>query len=209
MSASPLYSPQQGDTQSSSFALLAPDQCTVAFGIPLTLQDFLAARNEGKDLATQYSEVDYEYFVLRTCDQVLPHLRRMKVNLRPAITSHELHQLFSGPHSEFILLVAHWVEDRIELADGCISVDSFIDSVPPSYSGILDLCVCHPRELALKLNAERPLCTVKFSHQTMAVDLWMRFYLALFTYMRGNRVTYLQAFERIFTAFIAYARTRP
>lgn len=93
-----------------------------------------------------------------------------------------------------VILIAHWTEQGVELADRITPDDQFIDAVPDR-DVIIDLSVCHPMRLARRLRDTRPRAMVRDSERAATVFLWLHFYAIVFQYLHERHGTYVEAFE--------------
>lgn len=92
---------------------------------------------------------------------------------------------------------------RVEFRDGLAPTETIIEQVPVDYAGIVDLCVCHPTELAKKLRLERPnVSFIRFTNASATLSLWLWFYLALFRYLEEKPDTYLNALNELCDLFL-------
>jgi len=105
------------------------------------------------------------------------------------------------------VLVAHWVErdggeELIEFADGLVSTDTIVTSLPAACAKIFDLCVCHPIVFAREISNVWPECIVRFTRAEATPALWFYFYVALFRTLQAGQMTYLKAFEDTLFGFL-------
>lgn len=126
---------------------------------------------------------------------VEPVYRQLGVSVREEVTLAQFGELFSGEF-DAIILFAHWRHGAVEFEDGFADVPSIVAKVPFHFDGLLDLCVCHPESLVTALKLERPnLWTKSLSRERTTPRVWLYFYLALFTYLRDDNITYLKGLE--------------
>jgi hypothetical protein len=83
-----------------------------------------------------------------------------------------------------------------------VRTSDVIAAVPDRFNGILDLCVCHPKELAKTLERLRPRCLVRSSNREATPVFWLYFYDVLTTILQTRRTTYTAALEETFRRFL-------
>src|SRR5262249_45343759 len=103
---------------------------------------------------------------------------------------------------DVIILFSHWKGDAVELFDSFADPRAFLEQVPDEFSGLLDLCICHPDKLAETLNRHRQNCLVKRITTTATPCFWLYFYWALFRQLKDDDLTYLAALEKVVKMFI-------
>ena len=83
----------------------------------------------------------------------------------------------------------------MEFSDGFKPKTEFVSSIPEDYSGVLDLCVCHPTELISLIIAKRPNCTVRYTPQKVRPRFWLYYYEGLFRLLSAGKYSYIEAFK--------------
>jgi hypothetical protein len=177
----------------------------LGFGIPTSRESFLEwEADPERDFIRRFlgGWPQYHHLFVSIFDRVAPALREWKVTIIEGLDLANLRMSFSG-HFEVIILFAHWRGDAVELFGGFADPDIFLQVVPHHFSGLLDLCVCHPPELVKALRSERPRCLVKFLTTEATPGFWLYFYLTLFKYLQDNNDTYLGGLENTVKFFIA------
>ncbi len=191
--------------------------CIFAFGIPTSRTAFFAdQKRDDKDYARQFDGVWYRYYhtVIRAVQRVEPYFTGWGVKVVHNLELHDFGNLLRLEDVSVITLVTHWKEfkedqnreDEIEFSDGLASVSEVIAEIPRSYTGIIDLCICHPNQLTNRLKRERSIAVVRSSPGKATLYYWLYFYLALFKQMHNKNVSYMQAFEDVFTKFFELHR---
>ena len=97
----------------------------------------------------------------------------------------DVSQLFA--QAAVVTLFTHWTSHGIEFSDGVASLPAVVEQVPPRFSGVLDLCVCHPDDLVRLLADRRELCTVKYLSNIANPIFWLAFYDALYKLLALRR----------------------
>ncbi len=100
-----------------------------------------------------------------------------------------------------VVLFSHWADDAVEFADGLVPGARVVDAVPVSFTGVFDLCVCHPMSLVNRLNELRPNCIVKHSAKPAIPLYWLYFYRMLFGGLRRHP-TYVTALDEVVQAIL-------
>jgi hypothetical protein len=176
--------------------IIKPCDCVVAFGIPTSLEGFRRARENpaNRDFVINRcpDARDYQRQIISYTDKLLPVMTALGASVVRDLTLDGFKTLFSQD-PPVIILFAHWDADSIEFADGLASIEDVINAVPIEYGGIIDLCVCHPKKLALELRRLRKNCVVKFAEGRTTASFWLYFYVVLFKKLLSSRMTYLNA----------------
>lgn len=179
------------------YADVAASDCAIAFGIPSSYEQFCRAERTGKsDLVRMLSGgwQEYRYAFFDTFSSIVPLYRKTGAKVLVDTTLEE----FSGVlrTHRAIILFSHWNCEAVEFTDGMKPVREMMSAVPRDFSGILDLCVCHPLSLVRMLHAKRPACLVKFTHKPARALYWLHLYKIVFDILaiRG-RSNYLDALE--------------
>lgn len=188
--------------------IIKPINCVLAFGIPTSREGFVEweGRPE-KDFVQGFlgGWPQYDHLVVSIFNSIEPVLREWKVTVIQDLTVAGLGSLFRN-RFDVIILFSHWKGDAVELFDGFVDPCGFLKQVPEEFSGLIDLCVCHPCALTLALRRYRNKCLVKDITTKATPGFWLYFYLALFKLLKDEDLTYLAALERVVDMFIKKGR---
>jgi len=101
-------------------------------------------------------------------------------------------ELRSGP--EAVTIFAHWTSrSEVELDDGLHPWSDVAASIPQSWRGLLDLCVCHPDEMVHALKKTHA-CTVKrVSDERVYAPIWLELYRVVATIMMVKNLSFLDS----------------
>lgn len=188
--------------EAAETSLISPKNCVIAIGVPMTIHAFnraVLARNEG--YASQFIGGWDQYYL----QWVMPvsgfalTCQSMGVELLNELTATSLRERLSLPGVEALVLLSHWSENSVEFSDGFLSTDEFVSSIPEDYSGVLDLCVCHPCALISLMIAKRPNCTVRYTPQKVRPRFWLYYYEGLFRLLSAEKYSYIEAFKSLNT----------
>ncbi|MEK6280194.1 MAG: hypothetical protein AABN95_07540 [Acidobacteriota bacterium] len=176
--------------------IVKPENCVIAFGIPTCAPAFQRHLTLKRDFASNYMLLQrYSLYVISVFDKLKPALLDLGVQIQTDVTLKQFGDLFDGKF-DVVILFAHWLNDQVEFDDGFADVPKIVVEIKSGFNGLLDLCVCHPRNLVAALQVERQNLLIKSLYQERATPrLWLYFYVALFTYLRDHQATYLQALE--------------
>jgi hypothetical protein len=181
--------------------LIKPQDCVVAVCIPTTRAAHVNALNnpENRDFVPNLGKewLLYSRDVIAYTSRLLPEIEKLGVTVLYDVTLPTLNKLLSDSSYRIFVLIAHWKDDAVEFADGLENISAIVDAVPTDFDGILDLCVCHPVSLALKLRETRPNCVVRFTNAESTPALWLYYFLALFKKLQLEEITYMAAHEFI------------
>lgn len=197
-----VIAPQRGLEMSGQIALasMSPSDCTIAFGIPTSAVEYEQHRANPAihDFASKVSGNlrDYRWAVLRRTDRLLPAIRARGATVATNLSLGDFSVRLNNSQRSVFILVSHWLSDRIEFADGLAPIDRVIDAIPSAFTGILDLCVCHPDSLVKRIRRERPnIGLICWTSAEAMLVLWLHFYLALFAELAAGQKTYLEALD--------------
>lgn len=184
---------------------MKPSDCILAFGIPVSETEFWDAKDdEGRDFVTNCCPVwqVYNLDIISHFEELAPHFQRLGVRIIRALRLTDLRDLFIDNSDKTIILFSHWKDDSMEFFDGMASSDAVVREVPSDFTGIIDLCVCHPMNLAVKLRKHlHPDALVKFTDKTNTPHKWFYFYWAVFTILDESDVSYLDALRKSVEAY--------
>jgi hypothetical protein len=172
-------------------------ECCLSFAVPTNEAEYYiqADNPANRDFVPRHcaSWTKYYFEFARHIPLVDESLFKRNVRVVRAITLDRLAALFDT--YRVIILFAHWNERSVEMADGLVSIPDLVHAVPPQFTGMFDLCVCHPIELVLALKRNRPNCVVKFTNRPATASTWLWFYEIVFRVLeRGDR-SYSNALE--------------
>jgi hypothetical protein len=194
--------------------VIKPERCVLAFGIPLSEGDFKRDldRND-ENFAKHFDREWTRYFeeVVHYFEMIRPRLIELGVTVRPRLTLDDFGALFKEQF-EVIILFSHWDKklNAVEFYDGFVPYHAIIERVPVDFDRILDLSVCHPDPLVDALEVGRPQCLIRRAKRGKKVIPrdWLYFFLALFTHLKDQDLTYIQAVEDVITAALEIIERR-
>jgi hypothetical protein len=188
---------------------IKPSDCVLAFGIPTCKEEFEKAKNDSleRDLVKNIDWDRYEESFVRYLKKIEPQFLKLGVRVIHRLTLQDYGKLFRDSSNKVIILFSHWKKtaDTVEFFNGMATIDEITGVVPEDFDGIIDLTVCHPRGLAIKLRERlTDKSLIKFVNKRNAAHLWLYFYWAVFTFLNdsidpgtGNPgATYLEALEK-------------
>lgn len=186
------------DPAMESERAVLPHDCVLAFGLPLTADDFKAAFHDpNRDYARQYPAgwEQYRRNFASHVEDFIARYKKLGVRVVYGLRGSDLVGLFAC--GSVVTLFTHWTASGIELCDGILRLSSVVDSVPYTFSGVLDLCVCHPKGLPELLVRDRPLCSVRYIEDDAKPVFWLAFYEALYRLLKLGGRTYRDAMTEI------------
>jgi hypothetical protein len=184
--------------------IIKPSNCALALGIPTSEDGFRQSgehRRAGFAAGFRGGWNQYRARFVADFERVEPYLRKWGVTILPDVTLASFSRLLDGSFDAAILF-SHWDNDEVEFREGFEPVAAIAEAVPPEFSGIIDLCVCHPLALVRELQCHRPRCLVKFVRTTAAPDVWLYFYRVLFSQLQKRELPYLEAVEEVVCGFL-------
>jgi hypothetical protein len=157
---------------------MTPDRWHFLIGLPTTIDEWRACRQNARafDFHRQAdSEKSFEKRIGRPMRDQLALLQRIGCTVSRCNFG-DLAGAFKDFH--VVTLIAHWDPlDRVELADGLHDWSKITNAIPPSFGGIIDLCVCHPDSMVRHLDATRPRNLIKYKpREPSEIILWLGAY---------------------------------
>ncbi len=178
------------------YADLTARDCAIAFGIPTSFDLYINAREcQTSDLVCNLFPKweKYCYDFVKPFEAVIPYLNRTGVEILEGATTNSFSSLFL--HYKVVILFTHWKGQTVEFTDGMKQIEEVVDAIPVDFSGIIDLCVCHPVSLVRQIRSNRPYCLIRFQHNKARPAYWLYFYRLIFDLLANNYTNYLDAFE--------------
>jgi hypothetical protein len=181
--------------------VLRPADVTVGFCIPTTVTGYREhlARPESHEFAgmVSRSELIYKKAIINLCIDARKKMSATGAQIADDVTVSRFSELIRDEHCHCFILFAHVKEGRlIEFFDGLREFDALINAVPFCYSGILDLCLCNARNLAIELRRARPaIGPIKVVDSLVDFAFNVRLYTGLVKLLSEGSFTYLEAFS--------------
>lgn len=182
--------------------IVGPEDCVLAFGIPTDKAVFFADQyRKNKDFAKRYDGVWSKYYhqFISEFEQIIPKLKNLGLRIERDLTLVKFRALFK--QYKVVILFSHWQEDKVEFHEGLQPLDDIIEQIPTQFGGVIDLCVCHPNGLALKIRQSRPNTLTKFIPNSAIPYFWLHFYLVLFKHLHQENKNYLSVLDEVSEAF--------
>lgn len=189
--------------QSISKKIIKPENCIMAFGIPVSKKRFKDHQLSNKaDFAKRFINwSQYHHQFVSNIEKVIPAIIQLGVSIEPELRLKDFEHLFNKNKIDVVILFSHWNQNSIEFDDGLAHIQSIVRKIPQDYYGILDLCVCHPDDFTKILRECRPNCLIRYTHQKATPYIWLYFYTVLFNYLKDYNSTYLEALETVIKEF--------
>jgi len=182
--------------------------CVLAFGIPISREEFLdalAMPSSRKSYANSFDGGWNSYRSSRflvTFNRLKPEFKRLKVNLLPNLTLDKFGELLRNDRYSVITIFSHWDDDQLEFGGGFAEIPEIIARVPVDYDGVIDLSVCHPIPLVEGL-ISRPhrKYQVRSNFEKASPRIWLHFYHLLYANLLLQDLTFAEAFEKTVEEF--------
>jgi hypothetical protein len=176
------------ETKTRSQQPVSPRDCVLAFGIPTDESDFEASvKDPNRDYSKRYLAGWGQYrrnFASHVADYTHRY-EALGVHVIHGFCGSDLPSLFTL--NSVVTLFTHWTVAGVEFCDGILSLPKLIERVPFDFSGVLDLCVCHPDDLGALVLRDRPFCTVRYLSNRANPIFWLGFYAALYEILALRR----------------------
>lgn len=176
--------------------IVKPADCVLAVGLATSRTGYLAdLRRPDADFARRFRWWErYRHEIVRPLRRRCRQMTALGLTVAPDLTLPRFGALFNR-RFKVVILFAHWKANAVELRDGFASAEAVVEQVPAGGEYVLDLCVCHPRELKIALRQHRPHCMVRSTHGKATPALWLAFYYFLMHRLYHEDLTYLQGLE--------------
>lgn len=182
---------------------LQPDQCALIVGIPMTVEGFKADKlSDNKDFAKNKSDEAIS-ILINELTPVMSAISETGMHVYRRGTFQTLVDVFAQGVA-LIIPFTHYLNSKglLELVDGLYNDATIESAIPVDYSGILDLSVCNPTNLADRLNFNRQNLRVRRTRGNLHIPTWAWFYLVLAKILAAKPSTYLDAFAETVKAFL-------
>ncbi len=193
---------------SASTQKLKPSDCVLAFGIPTSEDEFWVAREDSKrDFAKNLIWQQYDFQFVSHLRKIERRLAKLGLRIVPQLTLQDFGKLFRDPSNKVVILFSHWTNDAVEFFDGMATEEEIIRVIPCEFDGIVDLCVCHPDNLPIRIrNHLPPTALIKHIDVKATPIIWLYFYWAVFTILIDSNnsdsgTSYLEALEKAVKEF--------
>lgn len=198
--------------------VVKPRDCTFGFSIATTRSEFreqfVDPNRDGFAIKVTKTitkmalrEHYYEQEIIRPVKRMRVTANALGAAVQTGVTSSDFRDLLHSSTHKVVSLVAHWSDDQVEFADGKFSAAAVSEMIPDEFSGILDLCVCHPRKLIQKILARPNRCyLIKYTDSAATLQLWLWFYIALLKALDDNQFDYINAFNFVMSRFFGEPR---
>ena len=182
-------------------SVVKPSDCALLIGIPTSKETFY--NNPNSDYIKNFSWPKYQHDIIIPIYKFEKLIRQLGIKVIHKLTYSSFGKIFKDEKIDVFILFSHWKNKRIEFYNDFVPIDKIVNKIPNEFTGILDLCVCHPRELIKELRRKKPNCTLRSIdsiHQKEAEvtpSVWLTFYLALFKILEEKEITYIMAIHEV------------
>ena len=183
----------------------------MAFGIPTCEDEFWDAREDSRrNFVRDQIWAKYDYQFVSHLRKIEPRLIRLGLRIVPKLTLQGFGQLFRDSSNKVVILFSHWIDNTVEFFDGMATDHAIVSVIPSDFDGIVDLTVCHPDDLPIRIrNHLPPASLVKYTDVKNTPVIWLYFYWAVFTILseshnpniKDSGISYLEALEKAVEEF--------
>jgi len=190
--------------ESISQIAVSPEECVILFGIPTDYAGFrrdLSSSN--KDLIPNSGLVwpQYRSEVVAPVERLIAAAEKLNVRVQRDVELQDITNACDGRHL-VVILVSHWTDDCVELADGLHPFKDVVVSVPDDFEGFVDLIICVPDSLGIALRDLKPNCIIRFARGTYIIpSLWFGILQAVITNLGEAPRPYMDAFNDLIARF--------
>ena len=197
-------SESQPEPSDRGWRLVKPRDCAIAFGIPVSMEDF--QKNSGQGFARQFSNhtgrierflYDYEY--------TSAVMKGSEASVITNVTLEKFGKLFT--RHQVVILFSRAENGTVEFHEGLLEIDKIGEQIPKSFGGIVDITMCFSRELSRALRRNRPRCFPFYAaDERLDARAWLFFYKALFMYLKSSELSYPEASRDVVRGFLNKVR---
>lgn len=183
-------------------SIVTPSDCLLLFGIPTTKAAFFDdIERKDKDFASLFGGrwSRYEYQFVSELNRLRKSFEKTGLKILENATLNDFEKELEK--YQVIILFSHWVGSQVEFSDGLRDIDNVVDAIPQSFNGVIDLCVCHPNQLAKKIREARPNVTVKYTAAPATPLMWLNFYSILFHHLHEKPADYVSSLVQLTKAY--------
>ncbi len=187
--------------------IVKPRDCAIAFGIPVSMEDF--QRNPVRGFARQF--FNQKGRIERFVDDYKLTSRVMKC-CEACVVTHLTLERFGDLFNrhQVVILFSHAESGTVEFHEGLFEIDKIVEQISKSFDGIVDITMCFSRELYRALKRDRPQCFPFYAaEERLDARAWLFFYKALFMYLKSSDLTYPQASKDLVRGFFSKVREVP
>jgi hypothetical protein len=184
--------------------IVAIERCRVMLAVPLDAASFRAdLESADKDFVRSCCPEWplYRREVIDPAMKVVEEARRLGADVITSATLDDWGAMFGEP-LDVVVLVAHWLNDKVEFRDGMHSVRAVVDRIPAGFDGAIDLCVCHPEALAVALRDLFPDSLTHYPSVPADPRVFFPYIRALLWRLSRGDCSYLTASSEVVTAFL-------
>jgi len=184
--------------------IIKPYNCTIAFGIPISCDEWCDERkNSIKGDRFAKSRFTKKFFIPNQYKQQVVEPYNKTIGLVPkelelkvitGLTLDKYTQAISSEQRMVFILFSHWDGENIEFFDEFYNSEKLAQQIPNKK--IIDICACRPENLAQAIKKTRSDCFVQRSDQELIPAYWLHYYVTFFRYLRDEELTYLLAVEK-------------
>jgi hypothetical protein len=186
---------REEDQQRSLFRqCYEPKDWIFVFACPTTKQAFQTARAYG-EFCHQFNNWEhYRSLFLSEFERcIVPFERAFGLTILRMPGSRKFCRVLSGTRAVVLFAHCDGGSRRIEFADGMIPYNQIVRSVATTYSGLLELYVCQPGDLAEQLKGHAPGSAIKAVSAYLDAVGWLSFYGAFFSRFAKEECSYAEA----------------
>jgi hypothetical protein len=156
----------------------------IGCALPLSEDQFAKALHNHSQYARKFAAgwSQYERVSLQL-NECFDECRSAGVVVKETLGQNNLSSLFSA---KIVILFAHWIDetDEIEFWGQPLRSEDIENKIPPEFSGILDLSVCHPDPLVGSLKRKPHAYSIKYYPDELLPSFWAEVYSATFRTLR-------------------------
>ena len=188
--------------------IIKPKDCVMCFGIPMTKKELEKANmSPERDFSNNIfgNQFKYRDEVITPFEIVEKRLKSIGLKLVMDASIEEFRSIFQEVSNKVVILFSHYNDQKIEFKEGLIPFPKVSECIPKNFQGILDFCVCHPKEWILSLEETHPNLIKRYLEDDTEEDqsnnlikgatpsIWLYFYQYLMYYLLEHETTYSEA----------------
>lgn len=177
--------------------IIKPHDCLIGIAIPMTKKSRRKNLDAGgnKDFSKRIEWMLYKDDTILPFESLKLTMKALQVGLKEEFSFSDLQNFFKSETYKVLILVAHWVDDKVEFFDDFYSSADILHVFPKEKRVIVDLNICTCLRLAETLGINRVNSIIKHSSLNMPsyAGAWFLFYNFFFKLLSVKELIYTDA----------------
>ena len=190
--------------------VIKPHECIILFGIPTKIDknSFYELNNLNTGFISNFNN-DFSKYSFEIINPIIKFEKRcnyLGVSIIHNCTINSIEKVIECKKYKCIILFTHWEQNKnfeyVQFNNSYVKPAIIASKIPVNYVGIIDLCICHPKELVkMLIEKKRKKFLVRYISIKTTPIIWLEFYWTLFFILYKKEITYLAAIEEVVNRF--------